>query len=103
MTAAYISQASWRVSMSAGSSAGSSAAPTPAIAASMPRPVILTPPPDVQRSEPGTSLRCARPAACAAEMAWAASATSVAAQEGSSGPSLSMSVSDSPATHSMTM
>src|ERR1700733_4652169 len=98
VSVAYSSMPSLWVSASPGSSALA-----PVSAASMPRPVIFTPPPAVQRSESGDRQRCARPAACAAEIASAASAMIRAPRAASSGPLASMSSRESPAAHSLTM
>ena len=74
----------------------------PASAASIPSPAIFTPPPAVQCRQPGSSLRWARPMSCATAIARAASTISAEARAGSSGPSESMSSSDSADTHSST-
>ena len=68
----------------------------------MPSPVIFTPLPRVQCRQAGLSRRWASPPACAAAMARAASDSSDTARGASSGPSASMSSSDSPTTHSIT-
>src|SRR5579875_1863707 len=80
-----------------------SALAEPDSAASMPRPVSLTPPPGVQRRQAGVRQRWASPAACAPAIALAASLIRLTPWAGSSGPLASRSSSESPATHSITM